>query len=445
MFRMKVNSGYAKELPRKKKKDLPAPIPINQGLDLQGLRHSPLSYLAHIWIFIPAFVFFKVLNDNAVNVPILDDYDAILNFLHDFKAASFINKLVLLFSQHNEHRILHSRLLYISYYSLFGDINFRNIIFLGNLQLLPIFLVSIYFIRKTVDRYWSILSFIWALCIFDLNTYGNAITSMTAVQNYGVVMFFFITLFLYSLDRKYIIPAAVFQFVGIFSSGNGILASLVVAIYTLFGNDKVKKITSVSITVVFSLLYFLHYVPPSSATPADPNGFNVGTAVRFIIKMIGDPLDFDSAFLWGIVILIVLAAVFPYKNIRLNSKILPQVFIAGFCMATILASGYFRSNLKGVVPQTSRYLIYPQLLLASIASFIFLKVKGKKIQLPAIIVLSVIMLKVYRGNYEFGKSGFEREAFKAQTRHYYYPDTVRAKRIAQEASAAGIYSLEEER
>ncbi|MBN9382156.1 MAG: hypothetical protein J0H74_15415 [Chitinophagaceae bacterium] len=441
---MKVNSGATKQLPAKKKKERPISIPASQNNELPAPGRSPLAYLIHIWIFIPALLFFKVASEHAVNIPIMDDYDAILDFLHNFRLASFWEKICLLFSQHNEHRLFHSRVLYVSYYYLFGDINFRNIILIGDLQLVVIFPVSIYFIRKATDKYWSILAFIWALCIFDLNTYGSGVIAMASVQNYGIVMLFFVTLFLYSLKRKYLIPAALFQIVCIFSSGNGILASLLVVIYVLFSNDKTKKIVSASIAVVFSPLYFLHYIKPA-AEPAEPGGFNVSTAVSFIIKMAGAPLDFNNALLLGILVLVILAAVFPYKSVRSNSNILPLVFIAAFCLATMLATGYFRSNLKGVLFQTSRYLTYPQLLLASICFFIFLKLKGKKAQLPVVIVLLAIMLKVYMGNFAFGRLGFERESLRAKNYKYYYPDEARAGKIIQEANDASVYSLLEER
>jgi len=443
---MKVKTPSSKPLPVQKKSNRPASISVDQTNELAVPAPSRrlLSWLLNIWVFIPALLFLKVASENVVNIPIEDDYDAILDFIHNYKSAPFIGKIGLLFGQYNEHRLFYSHILYATYYSLFGEINFRNIALIGDLQLVVVFMISIYFIRKVVDKYWGIFAFIWGLCIFDLNTYWNSMAAMGGIQNYGIVMLFFITLFLYSLNRKYLIPAALFQVICIYSSGNGMLASLVVAIYTLFGDDKVKKIVSLSIAVFFSPLYFLHYTPNITGLE-DPAGFNPGTAVTFFIKMVGDPLEFDGALLLGLLALILLAAVFPYKSIRSKSNVLPVVAVAAFCLMSMATASIFRSNLKGAVPNSSRYLLYPQILLAALSFFLFLKFKGRKAQLPVMIVTSAIMLKVYMGNYAFGKAGFERENLRAKTRTYYHPDQAKAKRIAQQAKADDVYNLEEER
>jgi hypothetical protein len=428
-----------------KKKTKAVSVPAKQGTDLQARFNAFLPYLNNFWIIIPALLFFKVVFDSAVNLPIKDDYDAILNFILDFRSASFSQKIALLFSQHNEHRIFHSRLIYVTYYMLFGEINFRHLILIGDLQLVIMFAISVYFIRKATRKYWNILALIWGLAIFDLNTYENGDVAMTAIQNYGIVMLFFVTLLFYSQDKKkYLIPAALFHVICIFSSGNGIVASIFIVLYTLLGTDKLKKIMSASIAVVFSLLYFVHYVKPTGETLAYPS-FRVDVAITFILKMVGAPIDFDMALIWGCLVLILLAVAFPYKRVLRDKNLLPLLIIAAFCLATMVAAGYFRSNQKGSSFNASRYLIYPQLLLASLSLFIFLKFEEKKQLLPVAVVLLLISLKVYSGNYKFGKAGFVRESARATYYKYYYPDASKAKIITTKALDAGIYSLEEER
>ena len=44
--------------------------------------------------------------ENAVNVPFQDDFDSVFHFLTDYLAATPAEKLSLIFSQHNEHRIV---------------------------------------------------------------------------------------------------------------------------------------------------------------------------------------------------------------------------------------------------------------------------------------------------------------------------------------------------
>src|ERR1017187_10328490 len=108
----------------------------------------------YIFLFLPATVYFYIVNKYAVNIPSQDDYAAILDFLCHYKRAHGIDKFFMLFVQHGEHRILSSRIVYVLYDSIFGNINFRNIIFIGNAQLLFAYSILIIFIKKCLAKYW---------------------------------------------------------------------------------------------------------------------------------------------------------------------------------------------------------------------------------------------------------------------------------------------------
>lgn len=382
----------------------------------------------------------------ASNIPVLDDYDAILNFLNNFKAAGFGQKLLLLISQHNEHRLLHSRLLYVAYYGITGNINFRNIIFIGDLQLLAVALISTYFIRKSGGKYWKLIAFIWSLCIFDLNTYEAGNMAMFGVQSFGVIMLFFGSVFLYDLNnRKYLAPAALLQAVTIFSSGNGIVASLFITLSTLPGNDRVKKIVSIATTLVFAPLYFIGYANGASADTERHTPFNIGNAVIYFVKMGGAHFSFDYSLAFGIPLFATLLAAFPYRSLRRPATLWPILCIAGFSIVSMLTIAVFRSDLDNAQFQTSRYQIYPQLLAATACLFVMLKMENKRPQLAVSIILLLIIFKSYAGNYSFGKLGFERTKNRSELYDYWYPDKKRAKLIIRAACESGIYCLDDER
>src|SRR4051812_9853370 len=70
----------------------------------------------------------------AVDVPVLDDYDAALGFLNAFIGTSgFRAKAALILSQHNEHRIVLDRLVFLGQYLILGKIDFRISILIGNM------------------------------------------------------------------------------------------------------------------------------------------------------------------------------------------------------------------------------------------------------------------------------------------------------------------------
>ncbi|HLX52984.1 MAG TPA: hypothetical protein VKR58_03535, partial [Aquella sp.] len=84
-------------------------------------------------------LFCTMLSGFALNLPLMDDYDSGLIFLNKFvSATSLHDKILLLLSQSDgtEHRITTTRVIELLYYKMFGEINFRNLIFIADFILL---------------------------------------------------------------------------------------------------------------------------------------------------------------------------------------------------------------------------------------------------------------------------------------------------------------------
>jgi hypothetical protein len=215
-----------------------------------------LRVLKYLVIFTPAIIYISFVQQFALNLPHWDDYDAILNFLVQFKQGSLSYKLSLLFTQHNEHRILSSRLAYVLYYYVLGSINFRNIIFLNAVILLLTYCVFLWFIKKALPIFWPAAALALSLCMFDVNNFENAQFAMNGMQNYGVILLFVSSIFFYNKDSKKYVPLAVLlQGICVFSSGNGNVASFFILLFVLFsGNNKKRMIALVSF-LMFAVLY----------------------------------------------------------------------------------------------------------------------------------------------------------------------------------------------
>src|SRR5882757_10193473 len=113
------------------------------------------------WLFIPALIFYYIVFKNLTNIPTMDDYDIILDFLNKYTQADWSTRIDMIFRQYGEHRLVPSKLLYIGYYYLTGGVNFKIIGLIGDLQLLFMSFVSIYFIKKHIPEYWRFISFMW--------------------------------------------------------------------------------------------------------------------------------------------------------------------------------------------------------------------------------------------------------------------------------------------
>lgn len=86
--------------------------------------------IAVLWVSAPALAFYGLLAATAVNVPYLDDYDTILDFLEGGRS---IPELV---APHVEHRLAGVRSIASVAVALCGEVDFRLLAFWGNLGVL---------------------------------------------------------------------------------------------------------------------------------------------------------------------------------------------------------------------------------------------------------------------------------------------------------------------
>lgn len=380
---------------------------------------------------------------NALNIPMQDDYDAILLFLTKYKTLHGADKFWHLFVQHGEHRILSSRFVYVVYHQLFGSINFRHIILLGNLQLVAVYALCVYFIRKALPQHWFMASLVTSICLFDLNNWENADFAMACMQNYGVILWVFAATFLYSQQHKASLIAAILvQVVAIYSSGNGMIAMAFVVMFNLLRKDWLRTAVSASVLVICAPLYFVGYNTPPTGHPST----DVVKVGSYFFNVISAHASFDGAMLHiiaGVATLALYFAVLPVtKKLKIPSGILPLVCISGFVLASMLVAAVFRSNVAGVAPSSSRYMLYPNLLLAFVFIFFVYKFADRRFMKPAAIALLVVIACVYNMNMRGGRAGFD--AFRAAKLDSkpFYPDTAVAQQILETSCKSGVYCID---
>lgn len=395
--------------------------------------------LKDCWILAGCIPFYAAVFTYLQNIPIWDDWDMPLRFCMDFSKASFLDRLSLFLGQYNEHRLIPSKILYLGYYYATGTLNFKVFGIIGSLQLLVVSFVSIHFLRK-YSTHWKFLSFIWILCIYDFNTYEDAMYSMYAVANYGQVAFFFLSLYMYDVNKIWL-PLSVFvQILCIFSNGNGMLAGLIIPFFCWLKGDKLKVIVSGITGVLCVVLNFIFH-----HTEAIPNAlpFDLNRSITYFIRMSGAHFNFDYSFWIGIIVLGLLSYTIPKKSKEWGSAGI--ICILGFVVGTMLLATYFRGNTSDAQFQTSRYLLYPQLMIACIVFFLFHKMWNTTIDNVRSVGILVLMIGTYMHNYAFGELGFERTAARASYYKFWHPHPEEAERISKEADSLGIYHIDENR
>lgn len=395
---------------------------------------------------LPFFILAKSISQNSFNLPFWDDYEAILQFLIEWKKLEGFAKIKSLIKHHNEHRLISLRTLVVLYFLVKGSINFKIITLLGNIQLLIIGMILTRFSLKFSRKNYGLNVLIISLCLFDISNYENNIWAMAAVSNFSVIMFFLLSILFYQSEKKIaIIPAVIFQAICTLSNGNGILACISIVLYNLMNFNKEKLFSSIVISIISYFIYFHDFQIGISS--ADEKNF-IGITF-FILKMFGSHFCYYSIFR-SIVSIFSLTVLFfwlyPvvkkrdiqwFKN---NSELISILF---FVLITVITLAYFRSTgWNGAGSYTSRYLIYAHIyaiIFFLILSDLIKKKRGSRILLT---IITMIYLVSYINNYAYSETGIKKINTLMSDKNLAHPDVTKARLIEYEACKENIFCAE---
>ncbi len=410
--------------------------------------------LKYFLLFLPIIFYFIFLNHYALNLPYHDDYLAILDFLNNFSSAGLAERCGLLLQQYNEHRLLSGRITYAVYYLVTGHINFKDLIFIGNLQLVGIFLILLAFVKKLAGDHWFWPGMILSLSLFDISGYENTFWAMACNSNYGVAFLFLLSLYLYdSAHSRYWIAAFVVQAIATFSNGNGILASLCLAAFTLFSGNRIKMSLGLACFLVFTPLYFFHYT--HSAGQKHPN--TPGHIITGIYGFMGAHFTFNRIrygyYMFRLASLGVLGSLlfaFPYsKKLTDYKPYLPLLATLGFLISTFGVTSLYRYCIQYI---PSRYLVYSHICFAIAVLFLLVRLQFSRWRVPVTATCAAIAVVGMCLNY-YNCLGKVRENRKDIINHEYYigggiwepTEEVKGKAISDRACKLGIYCQGNER
>jgi hypothetical protein len=155
-------------------------------------------YLAYLIIALTSISYALTIILYAQNIPIYDDFlDGIL-FITEYKSTDDIfDRITIIFSQYNQHRIATNRIVYSIIYELTGTINFYAVTIIGNINVFILAVIYCLYARKHTTS-WFLPAACCAL-LFHISCFHTALWPMTVLSNYSVLGFSLLTL--YFLDR----------------------------------------------------------------------------------------------------------------------------------------------------------------------------------------------------------------------------------------------------
>jgi hypothetical protein len=329
------------------------------------------TILAGLFAVLPAILFYTILFRNALNLPILDDYDALLNFLNEItqlgstpaKAAYFLA------SQHNEYKLFLTHGIVWLAYSLGGHIDFRILFAIGNgfVLLLAILLWKMFLpnCKDTANRLAYFIPVTWLL--FQLQYWETLNWAMTGIQNLGVLVFSLGAIYLLVRGGRWAFCCALASLIlAVSSSGNGLIVIPIGVMILAFERRYVRIADWVVVSGGCVAAYAYHYSTVASAhTDAHRSVFstilrmNPAYAVAFIGSAGSVPFK-PASFVLGFLLCAFLVYMARRGYIRKNPLVSYCVL---FLLLTAIGVAGIRSDFGVEKATTARYTVYSTLLL----------------------------------------------------------------------------------
>ncbi|MEZ4902620.1 MAG: hypothetical protein R2822_13155 [Spirosomataceae bacterium] len=322
-------------------------------------RKQNLILLCCIPTLFLAFVLYK----NFINIPTGDDIYVLemFNLLKD--ADSWEKKLSILFAQHNEHRIVITRLFALFQYHLCGYIDLRWWLIVGNMCL--IFMTWLFFLNLK-NSPWLIIPVAFVLICPASNTFY-------AMQNANLfsVVFSLASLHFSLSEQEKKIPLFTFLFtlLAIFSNGGGFIGLVIISGVFFFQ----KRYPLLAFWLLFGVLilsgYFFNY-----------QKIYRHSSWHFLFEQLPQAFQFLLAFLGSIAFLpkltLITGAVFIgvglyafYRHYYLQNPFVFLCLIYGLSMAGLTSMTRYEHGLSTALSE--RYAIYSMLLAACMVIIVY--------------------------------------------------------------------------
>lgn len=372
-------------------------------------RRIPKS-LPALLMAVPSIVFYILLGSQLVNIPLQDDYYAVLDFTNSYARSHGIagHLTVLATHQHGPYKLVFEHLLYIAQYSVAGHINFVRLIAIGSIFIAALVLLLS---RMALDGLpegkgsWLLVVPI-AFLMFQLQYVGALDWTMTSLQHIPVIFFSMLALWLASRDRAPAFAGACAStLLAIAASTNGFAVAPLLTII-LAKQRRYRQIAILLLVVgIACAAYLWKYNPhqeieghiiPTEGLRAEHHGPLV--ALSYFFAFLGSPIASTHVIAPSIAFGVCLTGLFLIAAVRRYDRANPAVFYSiAFLLITAGGVALLRSKLGIAEALDSHYRIYSSTLLALCFIFIAQTVwvadrpqKTKAALLSSIFIISVL-------------------------------------------------------
>jgi hypothetical protein len=307
----------------------------------------------------------------AVNIPYRDDFYAALSFTNSFiHAGTAEERVKLIFSQHNEHRIVLDRLIFLGNYYVLHGINFRYCIILGNLGwVLTVVMLTLIFHR--IFRLSPLQLLPIPFCLLTFNA-GNMFYAMASLQNYWFILFS--VAFLYCLSRFEFFGLSALFPAAFFTSGGGVVLYLLGNLFLAARKRWKLAWTLFGLSTICIFVYFHNYIQPRHSPKLSEAVLHPFRTMTYLFVYLGNIWWPTKLGIFTVVALssatgLTICVLSIYIIFRRRSDDFLRLTL-GFVMLIAITAAFTRSSLGLGQALAGRYCMYPLLALTCIYVYV---------------------------------------------------------------------------
>ena len=334
--------------------------------------------IAALCVVLPAVIFYSVLFRMAINLPIDDDYEALLDFLNKLvELKGFAAKTSYFFSsQYNEYKLFFGHAVAWLQLSLFGHVNIRVLCAIGNafVLLLAILLWKMFLPnhKDLGDRLIFFIPVSWGL--LQLEYVETLNWAMPSLQNIPILLFSLGTIYLLlRAGRLAFCGALVCLMLAVATSGNGFFVIPIGVLILAAGRHYQRIAIWLMISAVCIAAYAYRYNVMSSQSRMQASVLSTVLRPRplYVIAFIGNTasspfvghfprLQTQASLLLGVLLCSFFIALWRRGYVERNPLVCHCVL---FLFLTAIGVAGLRSDFGIEQSLSSRYAIYSVLFL----------------------------------------------------------------------------------
>ncbi len=224
--------------------------------------YAPLQNVgSYVLISAPILFYFFCIFIFSVNVPFWDDYDSLKQHMDFLSTSDTQERISILFKQHNEHRIVFNKTVFVLYDFLFQEINFKFLPLIGNSALLILFLFFYKSFVSAKNKPVLLIPIAWTL--FQLANWRNMTWTLASLSNLYVLCFAGISFYFLSIERaSRFYLGFLFAIFAVFTQGSGMGIFPIIWCFLLVTKKYKESILWLAGFIIIATIYFIGYEKP---------------------------------------------------------------------------------------------------------------------------------------------------------------------------------------